>query len=222
LAITLVFAALIGFTIGGLTALYRSERLIMPLMILTILGVSIPSFFGGFMLQRGAIIYRTKFETGMLHDFLVQLKTVVFTGIEWNWQYLLLPVLVLSARPLAYLTRAGFISLKGVMGEDFIRTARAKGVRRRWVVLDHALRNIAVPVLTALGVSLRFSLSSLPVIEYMFAWPGIGWSLIRGITEQQSALVVGLAFALGLTIQLVNFVLDLLYRIIDPRLRELA
>lgn len=225
LLITLIFAAVIGFSIGGFIALYRSERLIMPLLILTILGVSIPSFFGGFMLQRGVILFRKLSESGdyeFIRDFLIQLKTAVYQGVEWNWQYLLLPVLVLSARPLAYLTRAGFISLKGIMGEDFIRTAHAKGVRRRWVVLDHALRNIAVPMLTALGVSLRFSLSSLPVIEYMFAWPGMGWALIRGITERQDALVIGLAFTLGLIIQLVNFLLDLLYRIIDPRVREMA
>jgi peptide/nickel transport system permease protein len=222
LGITLAFAAIIGFGIGGFIALYRSERLIMPLLILTILGISIPSFFGGFLLQRGVILYKNAFETGFIHEFLIQLKTAVYQGVEWKWQYLLLPVLVLSARPLAYLTRAGFISLKGVMGEDFIRTAYAKGVRRRWVVLDHALRNIAVPMLTAVGVSLRFSLSSLPVIEYMFVWPGMGWALIRGITERQPALVVGLAFTLGLTIQAVNFLLDLLYRIIDPRMREMS
>jgi peptide/nickel transport system permease protein len=106
------------------------------------------------------------------------------------------------------------------MEQDYIRTAYAKGLRLRTIVNIHVLRNLAIPVLTAIGVSLRFSLVSLPVVEFFFAWPGMGSRLLEAISERQTALVVALALALGLTFQVVNLLLDILYRVVDPRVRE--
>ena len=213
MGVALAAAAALGFLVGGFIALTRHRHLIAPLLTLTILGVSIPSFFGGFILQRTVAYYKDDYE------FLRKLTLVCF---DWDFRHMFLPVLVLRARPLAYITRSAFISLEHVMKEDFIRTAYAKGLRERWIVLDHAFRNIAVPVLTTLGVSLRFSLSSLPVVEFLFNWPGIGLGLITAINNRNQILVVALAFALGITIQLVNFLLDIIYRIVDPRIREIS
>jgi peptide/nickel transport system permease protein len=106
------------------------------------------------------------------------------------------------------------------MGEDFIRTAYSKGLSQRRTVEVHALRNIAIPVLTATGVSMRFSLSSLPVVEFLFVWPGLGLRMLEGINSHNTALVVTLAGAIGLTFLLVNLALDISYRFIDPRVRE--
>ncbi len=213
LGVALAAAAALGFLVGGFIALTRHRHLIAPLLTLTILGVSIPSFFGGFILQRTVAYYKDDYEF---------LRKLTLVGFDWDFRHMFLPVLVLSARPLAYITRSAFISLEHVMKEDFIRTAYAKGLRERWIVLDHAFRNIAVPVLTTLGVSLRFSLSSLPVVEFLFNWPGIGLGLITAINNRNQILVVALAFALGITIQLVNFLLDIIYRIVDPRIREIS
>ena len=141
-------------------------------------------------------------------------------GYGWDVDHLLLPVLVLAARPLAYLTRSSFISLGHVMREDYIRTAYAKGAARWRAVLFHGVKNMAVPVLTAVGVSIRFSLSSLPVVEMFFSWPGMGYRLLTAINERQTDLVVAFAFALGLTFLLINLLLDVVYRIVDPRIRE--
>ena len=213
LGVALAAAAAIGFLVGGFIALTRHRYFIAPLLTLTILGVSIPSFFGGFIMQRTVAYYKDDYEF---------LRKLTLVGFDWDFRHMFLPVLVLSARPLAYLTRSAFISLEHVMKEDFIRTAHAKGLRERWIVLDHAFRNIAVPVLTTLGVSLRFSLSSLPVVEFLFNWPGIGLGLITAINNRNQDLVVALAFALGITIQLINFLLDIIYRIVDPRIREIS
>jgi ABC-type dipeptide/oligopeptide/nickel transport system permease component len=133
---------------------------------------------------------------------------------------MLMPIIVLAARPLAYLTRASFIGLNRVMEEDYIRTAYSKGLDRLSVVSIHALRNVAVPILTAIGVSMRFSLSVLPVVEFFFVWPGMGLRLLEAINSRQTALVVTLATALGLTFLGINFILDVLYRVVDPRLRD--
>ena len=122
---------------------------------------------------------------------------------------------------LAYLARASFIAFGRIMDEDFIRTAYSKGLDKRSTVNVHAIRNIAIPVLTAIGVSLRFSLSTLPIVEFFFVWPGMGLRLLEAIDLRQTTLVVTLALALGLTFLALNLFLDISYRFIDPRVREI-
>ena len=212
LLVALALAALLGLSIGTMAALTKRQWIVPLLLLLTILGISTPSFFAGLLLQQGEIRYLATFGK----------QLVKMSGFGWDYQHMLMPVLVLMARPLAYLTRSTFISLSHVMGENYIRTAHSKGLIQRTVVNVHAMRNIAVPVLTAVGVSLRFSLSTLPIVEFFFAWPGIGMRLLDAISTRQTDVVVTLALALGLTFLLINLALDVAYRYIDPRLREEA
>jgi ABC-type dipeptide/oligopeptide/nickel transport system permease component len=212
LLVALGLAALLGLSIGTMAALTKRKWIVPILLLLTILGISTPSFFAGLLLQQGELHYLKTFGSPL----------VKMSGFGWDYQHMLMPVLVLMARPLAYLTRASFISLSRVMQENYIRTAHSKGLIQRTVVNVHAMRNIAVPVLTAVGVSLRFSLSTLPIVEFFFAWPGIGMRLLEAINTRQTDVVVTLALALGLTFLLINLVLDVAYRYIDPRLREEA
>lgn len=208
LLVALLGSALIGLTLGGLAAL--SRRISLSLLTVTVLGISVPSFFAALLLQQGAIRYQDAFQQ----------RLVSVAGFGWDVEHMLLPVFVLAARPLAYLTRSSFISLDHVMQQDYIRTALSKGLRRSGIVFVHAFKNMAVPVLTAVSVSLRFSLSSLPVVEFFFGWPGMGLRLIEAINGRQTQVVVTLAFALGLTFLIVNLLLDVIYRLIDPRLRS--
>jgi peptide/nickel transport system permease protein len=210
LLVALVIAAILGLGIGSMAALTKRRMLVLPLLTLTILGISTPSFFAGLLLQVGELRYLA--ITGR--------RLVSMAGFGWDLEHMLMPVLVLAARPLAYLTRAAFLSLNRVMEEDFIRTAFSKGLSLRRIVNVHALRNIAIPLLTAVGVSVRFSLSTLPVVEFFFNWPGMGRRLLEAINTRQTPVVVALASALGLTFLLINLLLDVAYRIIDPRVRE--
>ncbi len=207
LLISLVGAIIIGSILGGLAALRKQASL--GTLTLTIVGISLPSFFVALLLQR-VVVWHTQTYG----------RTFSVGGFGWDYEHMLLPVLVLAARPLAYLTRSSFLSLGHIMQEDFIRTAFAKGLRRFTVVVIHALKNIAVPVLTAMGVSLRFSLGTLPVVEFFFAWPGMGYQLIHAINSRQTAVVVALAFVIGATLLTVNLMLDFFYRWVDPRLQE--
>lgn len=207
LLISLAGAMIIGLILGGIAALRKQASL--GTLTLTIIGISLPSFFVALLLQR-LVIWQTQ-TFG---------RSLSVGGFGWDVEHMLLPVLVLSARPLAYLTRSSFLSLGHIMQEDFIRTAFAKGLRRPTVINIHALRNIAVPVLTAIGVSLRFSLGTLPVVEFFFAWPGMGYHLINAIDGRQTSVVVALAFIIGATLLSVNLLLDVIYRWVDPRLRE--
>lgn len=208
-AVSLACAAAVGGVLGAMLVLTRLKRVTLPVLTLTILGISTPSFFAALLLQQGEIAYLAR--TGK--------RLVSVSGYGWDFDHMLLPLLVLMARPLAYITRAVFMNLRRVMGEDFIRTARSKGLSFLRVVNVHAFRNLAVPVLTALGVSLRFSLGSLPIVEIFFGWPGLGKALLEAVDTRQTALAVTLALALGMTILVTNLVLDICYRLLDPRMR---
>jgi len=203
-------AALIGVLLGIFVALTKIKGVPFAVLTTTIIGISVPSFFAAMLLQQGIIvIFR---ETGT--------RYLSVAGFGWDYQHLVLPVLVLMARPIAYIMRTSYISLDRTMQEEYVRTAYSKGLSQRYVVNIHALRNVAVPILTAIGVSWRFSLGILPVVEFMFAWPGMGLRMLEGINTAQLSMVVPLAAIFGLILLVGNFLLDILYRLIDPRIRE--
>ncbi len=210
LGISLGLAAVLGILFGGMAALASQSRWEYLILVLTLLGVSAPSFFLAVILQSLGIKYTLTFGN----------QLVSMGGYAWDFKHLALPVLILTARPLAQITRVTFINLNEIMGQEYIRTAYAKGLKYSRTVLIHAMKNLAVPVLTVIGVSLRFSISILPVVEYIFAWPGLGRQFLEGIWNQRMGLVVAIALSLGLTIQFINFILNKLNPILDPRLRS--
>lgn len=210
LAISLCIAAVLGIALGGIAALTARRRWEYLILILTLLGVSAPSFFLAVLLQNLGIKYTVRFGN----------QLVSMGGYAWDFKHLAMPVFILAARPLAHITRVTFINLTDIMGEDYIRTARSKGLKGYRTVLVHGLRNLAVSVLTSIGVSIRFSLTILPVVEFIFAWPGLGRAALEGIRAQRTVLVVAIALAIGLTIDGVNKLLDTVYPVIDPRLRR--
>jgi ABC-type dipeptide/oligopeptide/nickel transport system permease component len=210
LAIALGGSVLIGLPLGAFAALTRRKRLVTPLLILVLIGISTPVFFSGFLLQQIEILYLFFFGHSL----------VSVAGFGWDIDHMLLPLLVLAARPIAYLTRHSFIALDRIMQENFIQTAYAKGLGKRYTIIVHALRNVAIPILTAIGVSLRFSLGSLPIVEFLFLWPGMGLRLLQAINNREAAVVVTLTLMIGLMILGINFLLDITYRFVDPRIRD--
>lgn len=205
-------ASLVGFAAGILAALARQKRREYFILVLSMIGISAPSFLIAVLLQQGGIKYTTTFG--------VQL--VSMGGYGWDFKHLVMPLIVLTVRPLANITSTTFTSLSRILEEDYMRTAFSKGLSRPAAVRVHALRNLGVSVLTSIGISLRFSLSALPLVEYIFAWPGMGLRILEAINDRIPLQVAALAFAIGLTIQLAFLLLDLLYRWIDPRMRQAA
>jgi peptide/nickel transport system permease protein len=210
LLISMLFSVGIGVPLGIWVALRRRNDLTLSVLGTTLLGISIPSFFLAMLLQQGAIWYFATFGRRILS----------VAGYGWDYRHLLLPVLVLSARPIAYLVRTAHIVFDRTLQEDYIRTAYSKGLDERQVISIHAFRNVAVPVLTAIGVSFRFSLAVLPIVEYLFGWPGIGLRLLQGISNSQANLAMTFSLILGLLLMTGNLILDVSYRLADPRLRE--
>jgi len=212
LLLSLVVGGLAGILLGIIAAVGRRAGVSLFTLSLSILGISAPAFFLAVLFQAAVINLTT--TTG------VRLLSV--GGFGWD-DHLILPSLVLAARPMAQLARVTFVTLNQVLAQDYIRTALAKGLSRNQMLLRHALRNAAIPVLTAIGVSLRFSLSTLPVVEVLFSWPGIGYrfyyDLVQGRSRDPAGLVA-IVVLMGLTFILINLLLDILYRLLDPRLRQ--
>jgi len=211
LLFSLLLAAVLGVGAGMLAAVWEGSPVSLGLLTTSLLGISLPTFFTALLLQ--VIEIRWYQRTGI--------RLVPVGGFGWD-AHVVLPALVLAMRPLAQLSRITFNALSESAHQDYVRTAWAKGLPGRQVWSDHILPNAAVPILTALGVSLRFSLGSLPVVEFFFGWPGLGATLLTAIRARQTTLVITLALALGLTFMLINLLLDLAYRWIDPRLRTEA
>ena len=210
LGLAIGFAAVFGILFGGFAALASQSRWEYLILLLTLVGVSAPSFLLAVILQSLGIKYTVTFGN----------QLISMGGYAWDFKHLAMPVMILTARPLAQITRVTFINLNEIMGEEYIRTAYAKGLKYSRTVIFHALKNLSISVLTVIGVSLRFSISILPIVEYIFAWPGLGRQFLEGIWNQRMGLVVAIALSLGLTIQLINYILNLLYPILDPRLRS--
>ncbi len=212
LGVSMLLAAGVGVTLGGLAALSRNGGCSLALIVASLVGISVPSFVAAVLLQ-DALLRGVRLTDSP--------PLVPLGGFGWD-RHLVLPALVLAARPIAQIARVTFLSLRDVLAQDFVRTAHGKGLAPSLVMRRHVLRNAAIPILTTLGLSLRFSLSSLPVVELFFSWPGMGLLLLRAIAQQDDALTVGLLLCLGLLFILVNALLEGIYRLIDPRLRERA
>jgi ABC-type dipeptide/oligopeptide/nickel transport system permease subunit len=209
LAAATVVAIALGLPLGVLAALRRHSGLSRLTVLASIVGISLPSFFAAFLLQLLTIrLTRT-----------LGFRLLPVGGFGWD-SHLVLPALVLAARPLAQIARVTFVSLSSVLERDFVRTAHGKGLSYHTVLSRHVLRNAAIPILTTLGMSARFSLSSLPVVEYFFGWPGLGAGLLLAIASRDDHLTVTLLLCLGLLFLLINLLLELAYRLADPQLRQ--
>jgi ABC-type dipeptide/oligopeptide/nickel transport system permease component len=208
LGVSLLFSAVVGVLLGVFIAGKRSGVTLLALLG-SITGVSIPSFFAALLLQLG-VIKLTQFYGKAL---------LPVGGFGWD-KHLILPMLVLAARPLAQITRVTFVTVEEVLAQDYVRTAFSKGLRSSYITAVHILRNAAVPVLTTIGLSLRFSLSSLPIVEFFFGWQGLGFTLLQSISNQDDYLTIVLALCLGVLFILVNLLLDIAYLLVDPRLRN--
>ncbi|HDD54777.1 MAG TPA: ABC transporter permease subunit [Chloroflexi bacterium] len=208
LGVSLLVSAVVGVILAVLIAGRRSGITLAALMV-SIVGVSVPSFFAALLLQMGTIKLTQFYGKSLLP----------VGGFGWD-DHLILPVLVLAARPLAQITRVTYITVEDILKQDYVRTAYSKGLRSIYVMAVHITRNAAVPVLTTIGLSLRFALSSLPIVEYFFGWQGLGYTLLQSISNRDDDLTIGLALCLGILFILVNLFLDWSYILIDPRLRD--
>jgi ABC-type dipeptide/oligopeptide/nickel transport system permease component len=209
ISLSLVLAILIGVPLGIFLALSRGKSASTAMLSLSVLGISTPSFLLGMLFWVINIQIHNQF----------QIKALPSAGFGWDG-HIVMPVLVLAMRPLAQIAQVTYVTLSDVLKQDFLRTARAKGLPWHLIRDRHALRNTLIPILNTLGTSLRFSLASLPVVEFFFAWPGVGLTLLDAINAGNAPLITDLILSLGLFFLLVNILLEMLFPFLDPRIRE--
>jgi peptide/nickel transport system permease protein len=198
----LLLAIVGGIAAGVLSAVYRGRLPDYVAMTGALVGVSLPSFWLGLML-------------------------ILFFGVKLGWlpiagadslSSIVLPAVTLSAIPLAVIARLTRSSLLEVLGQDYIRTARAKGVPYWKVVAKHGLRNSIIPVITVVGIQFGTLLGGAIIVESVFAWPGIGRLLIDAVTARDFPLVQGIVLFVAAGVVVVNLFADVLYAYVDPRI----
>jgi peptide/nickel transport system permease protein len=206
---TLTFAALLvavalSIPAGVRSALRRNRWDDRLLSFVSLLGLSFPNFALGPIL----ILF-----------FSIHLGLLPVSGAG-TWKYLVLPAITLGGALAAILTRMVRTSMLEELGQDYVRTARAKGLPERQVIYGHALRNALIPIVTVLGLQFGALLAGAIVTETIFSWPGIGRLTIQAISNRDYYLVQGCILCIGLTYVAVNFLTDMAYSALDPRIRQ--
>ena len=194
-------ALCVGVVLGAIAALRRNTFIDKIIMVITTAFVSMPSFIMG---------------TFMLLLFTVRFTLFPANGAEAGG--LVLPVITLSLSPMANITRLTRSSMLDVLGQDYIRTAKAKGVSAPKIIFGHALKNALIPVITYFGPMLAYIVTGSLVVEQIFAVPGIGRSFVSSIINRDYTLIMGTTIVLAILIVIMNLVSDILYKVIDPRI----
>lgn len=202
LGLIAAFGALVtGIVLGAVAALRRNKLIDKVIMVITTAFVSMPSFIMGSLL---------------LVVFAV--KLAIFPANGSTAAGLVLPIITLALYPMAYITRLTRSSMLDVLGQDYIRTAKAKGVSGRRIIFGHALKNSLIPVITYFGPMLAYIVTGSLVVEQIFAVPGIGRAFVSSITNRDYPLIMGTTIVLATLIVIMNLVSDILYKVVDPRI----
>ncbi len=197
----LVFSLVIALVVGSISAMHRGSLLDRATMTVVLIGQSVPNFWLGLML---VLIFAT------------QLNLLPTAG-SGSWQHLVLPTITLGFFSLARLTRLVRSELLTVMSRDYVRTARAKGLPRSLIFRRHALRNVAIPIITVLAIDFGLLMGGAVVTETIFAWPGIGRLMIQAIGQRDFPILQAGVFVVALMVVIANLMADIAYAWFDPQ-----
>lgn len=201
--VAIIIALIIGMLLGITSAIKRGKWADWTSMIFATVGISIPNFV---------------LTVLMMFLFAVVLKLLPTYGLS-SWKHYILPVIGLAFGPIAYIARLMRSSMLEVMRQDYILTARAKGVPEYRVIFKHALKNAIIPIVTYLGPLVAALLTGSFIVERVFSIPGIGRDFVTGISDRDYSVILGLTVFLGLFIIIANFIVDILYAMIDRRVK---
>lgn len=210
--IALSLAIVLGISLGVLSAVRHGSWVDVGAMIVSLAGISMPTFWIGL---------------NLILLFAVTLNWLPVAGYQplsaglWeNLRYLILPGITLGFFDAALLARMTRSMMLDVLREDYVRTARAKGLRERYVVLRHALRNALIPLLTVVGLTLASLIGGALITETVFNIPGVGRLMIQAVTRRDYPLVQGIVLLIAGSYVLINLTVDILYGVLDPRVRR--
>jgi glutathione transport system permease protein len=200
---SMAWSVIIGMAIGIVSAVFRNRAPDRIGMTLAVSGISFPAFALGMVLMQ---------------IFSVQLGWLPTVGAD-TWKHYILPSLTLGAAVAAIMARFTRSSFVDILGEDYIRTARAKGLDETHVVIKHGMRNALIPVVTMMGLQFGFLLGGSIVVEKVFNWPGLGRLLVDAVDMRDYKVIQALVLLFSLEFILINLIVDVLYGVINPTIR---
>ena len=201
--IALLWAVAVGVPLGCIAAYNRGKPVDSVLRIVCTVGISMPSFVTA---------------TLLLFTLCGGLAQVFPTMFDGSWQSYVLPCFSLGFYPMCYISRQSRAAMLDAINQEYIKTARAKGLKTNKIIFKHALRNALIPVITYLGPQVAFTLSGGFVVEKVFNIPGLGRYFVQAIPNRDYPVIMGTTIFLATFIVLMNLVVDLLYKLVDPRI----
>ena len=201
--LSVLISLLVGVPIGIFAATKRGKAMDNIILVLATGGIAIPSFV---------------ICTLLLYFFGVKLQILPTYGLE-GWRHYVMPVLALSFYPTAYIIRLMRSSMLDVLGQDYMRTAKAKGLSQGVILFKHALRNAILPIVTYVGPLLAYTITGSFIVEKIFTIPGLGGEFVGAITGRDYPVIMGTTIFLATLLILMNVVVDIVYKIIDPRIK---
>ena len=201
--VSVLVALLFGVPLGCIAALKRGKFLDNLISVISTCGIAVPSFV---------------ICTLLLYFFGVKLQILPTMGLT-SWKHYVMPVMALAFYPTAYIMRLMRSSMLDVLGQDYMRTAKAKGLAGGKILFKHALRNAILPVITYVGPLLAYTVTGSFVVEKIFTIPGLGGEFITAINGRDYTLIMGTTIFLATLIIIMNVVVDIVYKIVDPRIK---
>lgn len=230
--LSLGFALVVGIPLGVLSAVKKDSLIDAIGRVVSVLGLSVPSFWLAIVIQFAFFARLGWFPDGQrlpigadpprtITTFYTidSLLTLNFGAFVTSLHHLALPVLTLGIISLAPITRMMRSGMLEVLGQDYIRTARAKGLRRNTVIIRHAIQNASLPALTVIGLQLGLLLAGTLLVEIIFSWPGIGRYAYQAIQNQDPNSLISVTLVIGAGYVFVNLLVDIAYMFLDPRIR---
>lgn len=201
--ISVLVALCIGIPLGCIAAYRRGKFIDNFISVVSTCGIAVPSFV---------------ICTVLMYAFGVKLKWLPILGLT-GWKNYIMPVAALAFYPTAYIMRLMRSSMLDVLGQDYMRTAKAKGLSQKVSLFKHALRNAILPVITYVGPMLAYTLTGSFIVEKIFTIPGLGGEFIGAITSRDYTLIMGTTIFLATLLIIMNVIVDIVYKIVDPRIK---
>ncbi len=216
--VAMAFAIVTGIAVGIVCAIYKNSIIDRVALVFSVLGMSLPSFFVA-ILNAWIFAFVLVSFTGLNMSGSLYAVDDFGSGSYLDLKNLILPALTLGIRPLAIIVELTRNSLLEVMTQDYIRTARAKGLSKSRVILKHALKNALNPVVTAISGWLASLLAGAVFVEFVFDWKGIGVVIVNALDKYDFPVVMGAVLFISIILIIINFFVDIIYGLLDPRIR---
>lgn len=201
--VAVLVALVLGIPLGCIAAMHRGKFLDNLISVISTCGIAVPSFV---------------ICTVLMYFLGVHLKILPTYGLT-SWKHYVMPVMALSFYPMAYIMRLMRSSMLDVLGQDYMRTCKAKGVSQAVSIFKHALRNAILPVITYVGPMLAYTLTGSFVVEKIFTIPGLGGEFIGSISSRDYTVIMGTTIFLATLLIVMNVIVDIIYKIVDPRIK---